>query len=1172
MHLVANLHQSGELKDIFPPEQAKLDKQTMQEENDAKVDIYNYAARFGLVPEFSIRQITRALRLKNRVQLEVTIALPEQNIEAVGRAYDYKAAEVMAAIKFKAEAERYHSEHGDESIVIRDSTALNTGNVRQFVEFCSYHDRSIRIEAEASQIRKTFYTRGNKGGDLWQAQPRLNGEDVGTPVLLNNKKKAEATAMLVAAVALIRKEPSLADKFRAALVSGSGTYIPPIRPIDMVVDEDAVLVMEDTLFDARKLGLPDVKDEVLSDEDDVNANRDRHVRVLTEQQKINRSEVLKERLQAFNTDPNLEVLRGKKESLPMSQHRERVLDHIENNTYSVIVGATGSGKTTQVPQILLEHAITNSQGGMCNVICTQPRRIAATSVARRVADERNEKLGDTVGYSVRFDSKRPQPGGSITYCTTGILLKQLQNQPDEILDTVSHIVVDEVHERDILIDFLLIIIKKTVRARRKAGKSIPKIVLMSATIDSELFAKYFGEKMKDGTITACPSLSIPGRTFPVREKYFQTIVEELEAYKQQGLQNLLGLDKDTRQYMQIETQFKPTNPVTDIESEEATEVAEATIDWKKERIISADGQVVNEKEDSMVPVALVAATISHITQTTTDGAILVFLPGYDEIKKVNEILMNNRPLGIQFNNPEKFRIHTLHSTIPAAEQAEAFNPVAEGCRKIILSTNIAETSVTIPDIQHVVDTGKLREKRYDQIRRITKLQCTWVSKSNAKQRAGRAGRVQNGNYYALFSRPRYESLRAIGLPEMLRSDLQEICLDIKAQAFKTPIRQFLADAIEPPSPVAVDAAVYNLVALEALTEEEKLTALGRLLAQLPVHPSLGKMIVLGVIFRCLDPMIILGASLAERGLFVAPPDKRAEASRAQARFLEGSASDHYALINAFTQMRRIRQTSSQPAMWDFAQKNFCHMGAFKSIDGTCGQIEEVLVEAGLIPPTPASERFEGEFGHPSLNKNAGNMAVIKALALAGLHPNLAVCLGNTFRTPGERAARIHPSSLNSPKSGRYEEEITRNALFSYSTMNKGADGNSILLRDTTASTPLMASLFGGRLRSQGNILEMDGWLPMYVKGSGRVVKTILEFRKALDRLLTAAFQDLSSLRANRKRGVANYLADDETRETFASGLVEVLDKDMYRPQPKTYVDSFRPGARRSRDAPRRSAR
>lgn len=1160
LHWVALLHKSGELKNLFSGDVLKLDKETLQEEGGAMTDIYNYAARFSLVPEVAVRSVGRAVRSgrggKMKSQLEVTIRLPDQGIEVSGRSNTYKTASVIAAIKFKAEAEQYHAEHSEESLVIRDSTALNASNVKSFLEYCGNNHKTIKLDAIVKPLRNPTY---GPEKDLWQAQPKLNEQEVLDPVVFASKKQAEAVALLVAAVSASKDEPSLADGFTQALTEGNGAYIPPIRPIDMEIDHDAILIMEQALYDARKMGLPDVRDRTLSDEDFEGANKDRHVRQLDSREKALRSELLSQRFKDFNNNPSLANLLEKKEALPMSQHREEVLRHIENNVYSVVVGATGSGKTTQVPQILLESAITKSEGANCNIICTQPRRIAATSVARRVAEERNESLGDTVGYAVRFDSKRPQLGGSITYCTTGILLKQLQNDPDSLLDSVSHIVIDEVHERDILIDFLLIIIKKNFRSRVAAGKSLPRVVLMSATIDSELFAKYFGEKRKDGSITSCPSLSIPGRTFPVKEKYFQTISEELAKYLTNGgLNRVLDLDKDSREYMRVETSFKAADRSNGDGLDGATDVAEATIDWKKERIVTADGVVVDEREDALVPVALVAATISHIAQTSTEGAVLVFLPGFDEIKKVNEILQRYKPLGVDFQDSAKFRIHLLHSSVPAAEQAEAFKAVPEGCRKIILSTNIAETSVTIPDIQYVVDTGKLREKRYDQVRRITKLQCTWVSKSNAKQRAGRAGRVQNGNYYALFSRARYESLRAIGLPEMLRSDLQEICLDIKAQAFKTPIRAFLADAIEPPPPAAVDASVRNLISLEALTTDEKLTALGRLLAKLPVHPSLGKMIVLGVIFRCLDPMIILGAGLAERSLFVSPHDKRQQATAAQARFLEGSESDHYALINAFRQMRRLRQTKGQQALFEFSMNNFCHIGAHKSIEGTCGQIEEVLIEAGLIPQTRFSDRVDSEFGHPSLNKNSHNVTVIKALALAGLHPNLGVCLGQTLRTPGERAARLHPSSLNAPKSGRYDD-IPIDSLFIYSTMNKGNDGNQIFLRDTTLGTPLMATLFGGRLDVVGNVIRMDGWLPMYVKASTRVVKTILEFRKALDRLLSAAFQELSELRTNRERGIENYLADDGARETFASGLVEVLGKDIYRPLSRGGYKSSRRG-------------
>jgi len=1091
---VVKIHELGVMNDIWPAPIKRLDKDTLADEKDAKVDIYNYSARFGLVPEFTSRKVTKPGR-SGKIVVEVTVELQEQNIKATARGLDMRDAEIAASLKFKEQAEAYHAEHGEESISVRDSSALNVSNAKSFFSFYKLQNRNATFEAVVEP------TQGIKSGSLFKGVFMVNGESLGTPVVMPSKKHTEDLACLVAAVHLTKKQPDLLKDFQQALAAGNGNILESLRPINMEVDEDAVAIMQETLRDVRRSGLPDIREEVQADEDGATRRNTRERKRLSAEDIEKRSQVLKSRYEAFMTNPETLKLREIRDALPMTQYRDQVLKHVGGNLYSVVVGATGSGKTTQVPQILLEDAIVNDKGAACNIVCTQPRRIAATSVARRVADERNEKLQNTVGYQVRFDPKLPVPGGSITYCTTGILLQQLQHNPDEVFDTVSHIVIDEVHERDILIDFLMVILKNTINTRLRAGKFVPQVVLMSATIDSELFAKYFQRKdVTTGKILPCPSLSVPGRTFPVKEKYYETILDEIKSQHGEAALKSLRNDEKTRDFMTVESSFKGSAPVSTAENGEE---AEATIDWKRERTVNADGEtVVNELEDSLVPIALIATTVAHIAKTSTEGAILVFLPGYDEIKKVRELLETTRPLGVDFRNAEAFKVSMLHSTVPAAEQAEVFEPVPAGCRKVILSTNIAETSVTIPDIQYVVDTGKLREKRYDQVRRITKLQCTWISKSNAKQRAGRAGRVQNGNYYALYCKARFQSLRAIGLPEMLRSDLQEICLDIKAQAFKSPIRDFLAQAIEPPAPAAVDASVMNLIALQALTEEEKLTALGRLLASMPVHPSLGKMIILGIIFRCLDPMIILGAAINERSPFVSPMEKRREAQAQHAKFLEGSNSDHFAVINAIRTVRDLVQTKGEYASRGFANERFIHTGAYRTIESTSRQIEEVLMDSGVIPKLTSRDLRSGELGGAELNRNSGNTTLIKALALSGVHPNLAVATrGPLFRTPGEKAAMIHPSSLNHLRGA--EGNYPVGSLFSYATMQRSNDGKNIHLRDTTSSSPLMAALFGGRLRAEGNVINMDGWLPFYVKSTGRmrdVVKTIMEFRKALDRV------------------------------------------------------------------------
>lgn len=1122
----------------------------MISEADAKIDIYNYAARFDGVPEITTREQVRGTRAgqgKKRRIIEVDVVLDKQNIRVTGRGTELRTAEIAAALKFKQAAERYYAEQGTEALIIKDSTALTTDNAKSFFDYYKILHPRVNVQVDTKQTKQY-------GASIVQAQIHIDGKPYGKEAVMINKKKAESLAYLTAAMHVKAMEPDVYPQFLKAKKSGAGEILAPLKPINMPVDEDCLDHLRLTLLDARRSGLPDEDLGLGSDEEIELKELSGSRRSLTASDLLFKNKRLSAKFEAYKNDSRLTDMHQRRSDLPMNQYRQKVLDMVGNNTYSIVIGATGSGKTTQVPQILLEEAISKDQGGSCNIVCTQPRRIAATSVGRRVAEERNEKLQDTVGYHVRFESRLPQPGGSITYCTTGILLQQLQHHPDDVMDNNTHLVIDEVHERDTLIDFLLIILKKVI-ARRLAQKlSVPKVVLMSATMDTDLFASYFDDPQQK---TVCPTLSVPGRTFPVRERYLDTILEEMKTSYSPSKLRLLDTDPSTRDFLKVDRDFSRTNPATaDGNTTDIERPEDFVIDWKKERKVSADGEVtvLNENDDSLVPCGLAATTVAHICQTSNEGAILVFMPGLDGIVQVEKFLREGAPLGVNFRDSEKYRVLMLHSSMPTG-QTEVFNPVPSGCRKIILSTNIAETSVTIPDVQYVVDTGKLREKQYDQVRRITKLQCTWISKSNSKQRAGRAGRVQNGNYYALFSRARYQSLRAIGLPEMLRTDLQEICLDIKAQAFQSPIREFLASAIEPPAPSAVENSVVNLQALDCLTEEEKLTPLGRLLAALPVHPSLGKMIVLGVIFRCLDPMLILGAAAEERNIFMNPLEARREAQEAKLAFVEGSASDHLAVISAVKQMRLVRGTANEYWMRDFGHKNFIHNNAFKSIESTVGQIETILVESGLIPFTPHHMRQGYEYGDSTLNEFSDSAPLIKALVLGGLHPNLAVNMGGaTFRTSGEKHTLLHPSSVNASRDRRRDgppEGVSYGSLFSYSALAKSNDGGSLFLRETSEATPLMATLFGGKIHWKGgNVLEMDNWLPFYVKSESKdAAKYIYHFRLAMDRCFSIAFRDLQDARRNKNQGTGRgrdlkYLAEEKVRGIFAEGLVEILKRDV----------------------------
>ena len=1159
LHVVAKLHASGALKELWPSpepesvgtidstehnevalEPANVQKQTLEDEKDAKGDIYSFAASYYAVPEFGaerVRALTRRARLAKQTKslIRVSIKLKELGLSVVAIDQSLPTAEVAAALAFKRQAEQRLTADAPEDLRMPKAkqTVLSTNTAKSFFDFYKSFKGRANVEIEYDQISVAGTTQNS-------ARLTIDGELVGDTVRMRTKKQAESVAYLLAAIEVARKDPHLVEQFEHSLKKGKGKVLRDLPVIDLEADYDTLAVMRDALMEARRAGLSDTREVLTAEEFDSNdVRQQRRRKTLSPTQVARANRLLFARQQAFAKNHDLEELRSKKAALPMNQYQERVLSMVSENLYSIIVGATGSGKTTQVPQILLDHAIKNGHGGECNIICTQPRRIAASSVAQRVAVERDENLQETVGYHVRFDAKLPDPGGSITYCTTGILLESLKHDPDGVFDTVSHIIIDEVHERDLFIDFLMIVVKKIAKARRNAGKSVPKIVLMSATLDTDLFAQYFGQ-VEDGRLLPCPSVSVPGRTFPVQEKHLGSIMLDLISHDQPTMRNLVDEDKVLKQYLEAETNFSTENSL------DKPSASVSAIDWKRERQPVKEWEegvtAAQEKEDALVPVALVAATIAHICSTTEDGAILAFVPGLEEIVKAQRLLTERTLFGVDFNDAAKYRVNLLHSSIPKEQQSEIFERLPPRCRRIILSTNIAETSVTVADVKYVVDAGKLREKMYDQVRRITKLQCVWESKSNAKQRAGRAGRVQKGYYYALFSRERHNSMRDSGLPELLRSDLQTTALSIKAQRYGEPVASFLAQAIEPPPPPAVTAAVNNLKALEAFTQDEEMTDLGRVLSKLPVHPTLGKMILLGIIFRCLDPMLTLGAAAEERSLFVTPLERREEA-RAAHKTYSGQQSDHLALIEAFRELRNLRNDYGMHAVHQRARDKFLHAGAFSSIDNTARLIEQILVEVGLIDSDRRNRSTQ--YGGADLNQNARNHLLVKSLLLAGFHPNLAAkqsSKGVVFRTGTEQDVMIHPGSINAIRSkARGQDERPKGTLFAYSALSRSNDGRSLFLRDSTLVTPLMSVIFGGKLQiSNYNRLEVDEWLPFFVKADDRqyATKLILEFRKALDRVLNGAFRSLADL---DPRDPGHFTADP-MREHFARKVVAVLNK------------------------------
>jgi len=400
------------------------------------------------------------------------------------------------------------------------------------------------------------------------------------------------------------------------------------------------------------------------------------------------------------------------------------------------------------------------------------------------------------------------------------------------------------------------------------------------------------------------------------------------------------------------------------------------------------------------------------------------------------------------------------------------------------------------------------------------------------------------------------------VPELLRSDLQETCLAVKAQRFQEPAAHFLSQAIEPPTPAAVQAAVAKLKSLDAFTPDEKLTDLGRILANMPVHPSLGKMIVLGIIFRCLDPMLLIAALSNERSIFIKSIDGRSRAKEARQAFA-GYGSDHISFLKAFDEMRRRRDSHGFDSLRNYARSNFLRMESFRHIERTAFQIETSLIASGLIPKRAARGGHAGGpqmnaagIGGPDLNVNSQNYALIRALLVSGLRPNLvAKTVGSLFRSPTEDKAIVQPSSFNALKRNT-KEGYARGTLFTFTHLAKRPDNDVLFICESTRVSPLVAMLFGGRLSLKGNTLTMDDWLPFSIRSDDSIqtARIILELRKALDRLLMTAFRSLTSHREDPNQP---FLADIPLVDQCSRHLSELLEIENENEQNKEDVRAMR---------------
>ncbi|GMI73277.1 ABA overly sensitive 6 [Hibiscus trionum] len=775
-----------------------------------------------------------------------------------------------------------------------------------------------------------------------------------------------------------------------------------------------------------------------------------------------RSLRLRNMQRAWQESPEGRKMMEFRKSLPAFKEKERLLQAIARNQVIVISGETGCGKTTQLPQYILESEIETGRGAFCSIICTQPRRISAMAVAERVSAERGEPLGETVGYKVRLEGMKGK-NTHLLFCTSGILLRRLLS--DRNLNGITHVFVDEIHERGMNEDFLLIVLKDLLPRRRDL-----RLILMSATLNAELFSNYFG---------GAPKIHIPGFTYPVQAQFLEDVLE-LTGYKLSSFNQIddYGQEKMWKMQKQL-TPRKRKNQITAL-------VEDALNKSSFENYSSRVRDSLACWMPDCIGFNLIEAVLCHICRKERPGAVLVFMTGWEDISSLRDQLKAHPLLG----DPNRVLLLTCHGSMATSEQRLIFEKSPPNIRKIVLATNMAEASITINDVVFVVDCGKAKETTYDALNNTPCLLPSWISQASARQRRGRAGRVQPGECYHLYPRCVYEAFSEYQLPELLRTPLNSLCLQIKSLQVES-IGEFLSAALQAPEPLAVQNAIEFLKMVGALDEKENLTNLGKFLSMLPVDPKLGKMLIMGAIFRCFDPVLTIVSGLSVRDPFLLPQDKKDLAGTAKSRFSAKDYSDHMALVRAYEGWKDAEREGSA---YEYCWRNFLSAQTLQAIHSLRRQFGFILREVGLVDEDAAVN-----------NKLSHNQSLVRAVICSGLFPGIASVVHRetsmSFKTMDDGQVLLYANSVNS----RYQT-----IPYPWLVFGEKIKVNTVFIRDSTGVSDSILMLFGGALscgEQVGHLKMLQGYIDFFMDSS--LADCYLKLKEELDRLIQKKLQDPS---------------------------------------------------------------
>ncbi|TRY65278.1 hypothetical protein DNTS_015441 [Danionella cerebrum] len=777
-----------------------------------------------------------------------------------------------------------------------------------------------------------------------------------------------------------------------------------------------------------------------------------------------------------------------REQLPVFQNRKLVLEALRCHRVLVIAGETGSGKSTQIPQFILEELLTGAESALpCNVVVTQPRRISAMSLATRVAQELGSEDGpggkdSLCGYQIRMEN-RSSEATCLLYCTTGVLLRKLQQ--DRLLTSLTHIIVDEVHERSVQSDFLLTILKEVIHKRADL-----RLILMSATVDCQKFANYFNR---------CPVITIPGRTFPVEVFHLEDIVEETGYVLEQDSEySQKFMEEEEEVSISITQKGGKT-----LQHQELIPRDSQTSGWdlgpEMDHFSSRTRHVLQYMNPNKINMDLILDLLAYLDKSpqfcNVEGAVLVFLPGLAHIQQLHDLLTTDK----RFSSKNRYKLVALHSTLSSQDQSSAFTVPPAGVRKIVLSTNIAETGVTIPDVVFVIDTGRTKENRYHESSQMSSLVETFVSKASALQRQGRAGRVREGFCFRLYPKFRFESFIDYSIPEILRVPLEELCLHIMKCEYGSP-EEFLSGALDAPQQQAVCIAVTLLRKIGACQEDtHTLTPLGHHLAALPVNVKIGKMLIFGAIFGCLEPIATIAAAMSEKSPFATPMSRKEEANLAKLA-LAVADSDHMTVYNAYLGWKNSRREGTRAEM-NYCRRHFLNRTALMTIEAVKQELIRMVEQAGFVSSSRHGRTPRPRVSAQSLDSlSKQDICVMRAVLTAGLYDSVGriLCCPSVdvqervacvVETP-QGKAHVHPSSIN-----RFLQ------IHGWLLFQEKVKYSRVFVKDTTLISPLSLLLFGGEIDVQHRerLVSLDGWICF--QAPVRIGVIFKHLRKLIDSLL-----------------------------------------------------------------------